>query len=915
MNKILLSILLSLVSFFGFSQTVSEPYKLWPRANFRPPQDTVIAPERLGEMRYKQSDGKYYKAVSLTGNRWVEFGSGGAGSPGGSATQVQYNNAGAFAGSPDLVWDNAGSRLQPKRLTVTSSGSGSENEYPFRVTNSTTGAEFRIGVAGGSEIGGVESVIYAAGVRQVEFKTYGTFFSTNRVGNPQIGMQWAGLGGGTVLGVGHHFVTNTFNEGNFTATTGEQINVTTGDNFSGNENWAPSSGNATYTLYRARPLINTTGTYAGTVRGFLFDPQLTSTIGLALNAFQSTYGNWIMGSGGRLWGSNSTNTTSGPLIHFGDDNKVVIDGQGYGARTESNLSINGLMFNTNNLLTDGYIKTKGGTTAVNTPFPIIAITRPDESAQTNGQGIAEITGIFDQGIWTSGIAMGFNTAAGGDISGGSGKAERMRIHSDGNVSIGSTANSGFKFDVNGTTRTQGHLHLGATPESDDALTNILVRDPSTGRVKTRTAASLGGGSATWGGITGTLSSQTDLQTALNGKESSITSGTTSQYWRGDKTFQNLDKAAVGLGSVDNTSDLNKPISTATQSALDTKQATLVSGTNIRTINGASVLGSGDLVVSGGVTINNNSNNNLVTASGTANTLDGEGALTFNGTTLNVNTTGSLDLPDGTTAERPATGNGGLRFNTDSKTLDVYDGLRWTSAGGQAVRSFAKRGYYYHQEFLQTVGTGGDGNLLATNSGSSAASSATATDATNRPGLVRATTGTTATGRTAVATGATSFRLGGGAWVYEAFLNPTTLSSGTERYQLAVGFIDTYNAANQVDGVYFLYDEGGVSTGSTAAAYWQTVTTSNSARAFNTSLTQSTVNAATWVKLRIELNASATEASFYINDNLVATHTTNIPTAAGRELGFGYLLIKSVGTTARTVDFDYLNVENEFTTQR
>jgi len=50
----------------------------------------------------------------------------------------------------------------------------------------------------------------------------------------------------------------------------------------------------------------------------------------------------------------------------------------------------------------------------------------------------------------------------------------------------------------------------------------------------------------WGDITGTLSSQTDLNTALNGK-----------------------------------------------------QATLVSGTNIKTINGSSVLGSGDLTISGG----------------------------------------------------------------------------------------------------------------------------------------------------------------------------------------------------------------------------------------------------------------------------------------------------------------------------
>lgn len=37
----------------------------------------------------------------------------------------------------------------------------------------------------------------------------------------------------------------------------------------------------------------------------------------------------------------------------------------------------------------------------------------------------------------------------------------------------------------------------------------------------------------------------------SGKENSITSGTTSQYWRGDKTFQTLDKAAVGLGNVVN----------------------------------------------------------------------------------------------------------------------------------------------------------------------------------------------------------------------------------------------------------------------------------------------------------------------------------------------------------------------------
>jgi hypothetical protein len=63
---------------------------------------------------------------------------------------------------------------------------------------------------------------------------------------------------------------------------------------------------------------------------------------------------------------------------------------------------------------------------------------------------------------------------------------------------------------------------------------------------------------------------TATQTALNGKENTISSGTTGQYYRGDKTFQTLDKSVVGLGNVDNTSDANKPVSTSTQTALNLK---------------------------------------------------------------------------------------------------------------------------------------------------------------------------------------------------------------------------------------------------------------------------------------------------------------------------------------------------------
>lgn len=76
-----------------------------------------------------------------------------------------------------------------------------------------------------------------------------------------------------------------------------------------------------------------------------------------------------------------------------------------------------------------------------------------------------------------------------------------------------------------------------------------------------------------------LDAQYASNTALGGKEPTVAGGTTSQYWRGDKTWQTLDKTAAGLGNVDNTSDLNKPVSAATQAALNgsVAPATLVEG--------------------------------------------------------------------------------------------------------------------------------------------------------------------------------------------------------------------------------------------------------------------------------------------------------------------------------------------------
>lgn len=83
--------------------------------------------------------------------------------------------------------------------------------------------------------------------------------------------------------------------------------------------------------------------------------------------------------------------------------------------------------------------------------------------------------------------------------------------------------------------------------------------------------------------------KTQVDTVLATKEPTVTAGTTSQYYRGDKSWQTLDKSAVGLPNVDNTSDANKPVSTATQTALNGKASTTttITGTN-------SISGGGDL---------------------------------------------------------------------------------------------------------------------------------------------------------------------------------------------------------------------------------------------------------------------------------------------------------------------------------
>lgn len=248
---------------------------------------------------------------------------------------------------------------------------------------------------------------------------------------------------------------------------------------------------------------------------------------------------------------------------------------------------------------------------------------------------------------------------------------------------------------------------------------------------------------------------------------------------------------------------------------------------------------------------------------------------------------------------------------------LADATTWPTDVTNLLNSYVPNplnGYHYFNDFISTVNTGtGGADVVAQNSGTGAATAGSGNTDQSRIGIVQSTTGTTATGYTGVGSSATAIRFGGGTWTFETAINIATLSDGTNRYQLAVGFIDSLSASNKTDGAYLLYDDGGVSTGSAASANWQAVTCSNSTRTFTT--TSTAVAAASWIKLAVEVNAAGSSVVFKVNGTTVATHTTNIPTGSSRQTGFGWTLVKSVGTTARTVDVDYVRLAATFTSAR
>lgn len=184
---------------------------------------------------------------------------------------------------------------------------------------------------------------------------------------------------------------------------------------------------------------------------------------------------------------------------------------------------------------------------------------------------------------------------------------------------------------------------------------------------------------------------------------------------------------------------------------------------------------------------------------------------------------------------------------------------------------------------------------------------TATISATHPGVIRLTTGTSATGRAGYGLAPSAnpllngVVLGTGVHVEEYMINVTQLSNITEEFRCVLG-LQNISTTPSTNAVQFKYDRLAFGTN------WQC----ESISASSTTRTDSGVaaGAGAWIKLRFQ--ATSSQVEYYINDVLVATHSTTIPSTV---VCSGFKIEKVAGVSATFMDVDYFAAYRRFATSR
>lgn len=217
------------------------------------------------------------------------------------------------------------------------------------------------------------------------------------------------------------------------------------------------------------------------------------------------------------------------------------------------------------------------------------------------------------------------------------------------------------------------------------------------------------------------------------------------------------------------------------------------------------------------------------------------------------------------------------------------------------------------DFFAATTTG----LLGWSAGTSGTNAATAQNSVgtiitaNHPGLFSINPGSTNVGRATLALQLAGVLFGGGQVIFETMVWLDTLSTVAEEIVLRIGFNDQSAGANldAQDGTYFVYDRA------VSGVNWQARTVS--ASIITTTDTGIPVQALTFIKLRITVNALGTSVNFSVNGAAGTAITTNIPTGASRLTGVLLRTDKTVsaGGNLNLTYFDYVWVNISFTTAR
>jgi hypothetical protein len=263
---------------------------------------------------------------------------------------------------------------------------------------------------------------------------------------------------------------------------------------------------------------------------------------------------------------------------------------------------------------------------------------------------------------------------------------------------------------------------------------------------------------------------------------------------------------------------------------------------------------------------------------------------------------------------------GLWQNNSIKTIN---GNSIIGSGNELVFNYdrAKYGFEGFSDFISpAVGNNTiDPSYTVFVGGAGAAtliSGAPSVRATNQQGFIQPSTGTTLSGHAGIygtTSGNNFMALGGGAVSFATSILIPTLSTLLQRYRIVLGFGTTALNTSDITGIFFTYDEGGIQNGTSASPNWQCITSVSSVR----TLTVTSVAASTtaWQKFSIEINAASTFVEFYIDNVLVATHTTNIPTGITQLVTPKIQIGKSIGITASTFFADYFGYKQTYTTPR